>query len=462
MAEPEKSLLLVEADRRGQPRRRQALRHGLAEYRAILSWIRSGAPFGREPRQTIAWCGSNCSRPWSRWRKASTADLLVTAHFADGRTEDFTDQALFDMNDREVANVDRSGGRSRPPGRDCRVGPGRGSGGERHRRRDRPADGSDIRRFARINFIDDFVFDKLRRFRIAPSELSSDCEFLRRVCLDLTGTLPPPERVREFLASKDPQKREKLIDALIGSPEFVDYWTFRFDDLFRVSVFANGMKPKWSQMYGSGFATISRHNKPYDQMARERIAARGLRRPVRGTSCPTIMIGPPGETMAEEVRVFLGRRLDCAQCHNHPYENWSQDQFWGLAAFFGAIVQHGRHRREYVIFDHPLDRAMGNGDVNGSLEAVPSAHQSGLKPTLLDGTVIESSGRENPRKELADWMVTHPYFAEAAVNRIWGYFFGRGIVDPVDDFRSTNPPTHPELLARWRRTFGRTITICGI
>ena len=111
-----------------------------------------------------------------------------------------------------------------------------------------------------------------------PSELSGDSEFLRRVCLDLAGMLPPPERVREFLASRDPQKREKLIDTLIGSPEFVDYWTFRFDDIFRVAVFSNGIQPKWSQMYAEWVRDNIATNKPYDQVARERIAARGLRR----------------------------------------------------------------------------------------------------------------------------------------------------------------------------------------
>jgi hypothetical protein len=181
-------------------------------------------------------------------------------------------------------------------------------------------------------------------------------------------------------------------------------------------------------------------------MARERLTAQGYDGVTRHF-LPYDVIGPPGETMAEEVRVFFGRRLDCAQCHNHPYEAWTQDQFWGLAAFFGRMFKMGDTGAEYVIFDHPLDQAMGNGDVNGSLKMLHPRSKVELKPTLLDGKVVESSGRENPRKALADWMVNHPFFAEAAVNRLWSAFFGRGLVDPVDDFRSTNPPTHPELLA---------------
>jgi hypothetical protein len=302
------------------------------------------------------------------------------------------------------------------------------------------------------DFIDEYVYDKLRRFRIPPSPRASDAEFLRRVCLDLAGMLPPPERVREFLASRDPKKRDKLIDTLIGSPEFVDYWTFRFEDVFRVAVFSNGIQPKWSRMYDEWVRENIAANKPYDQVARERLAAEGYDGPTRHF-LPYDVIGPPGETMAEEVRVFLGRRLDCAQCHNHPYENWSQNQFWGLAAFFQRTFKMGDTGTEYVIFEHPLDEELGNAEVNGSLKLYHPRTKAELTPTLLDGTAVKASARENPRKTLAEWMVHHPYFAEAAVNRIWSYFFGRGLVDPVDDFRSTNPPTHPELLARLAEDF---------
>jgi hypothetical protein len=187
-------------------------------------------------------------------------------------------------------------------------------------------------------------------------------------------------------------------------------------------------------------------------MAYERLTAQGYDGPTRHF-LPYDVIGPPGETMAEEVRVFFGRRLDCAQCHNHPYEAWSQDQFWGLAAFFGRLFKMGDQGNEYVIFDHPLDQEMGNADVNGSIRMYHPRTKAELKPTLLDGTVVRAKSSENPRKALASWMIRHEWFAEAAVNRMWSFFFGRGIVDPVDDFRSTNPPTHPELLARLAEDF---------
>ena len=222
------------------------------------------------------------------------------------------------------------------------------------------------------------------------------------------------------------RKREKLIDTLIGSPEFVDYWTYRFDDLFRVAVFSNGIQPKWSQMYGEWIRDSIASNKPYDRMARERIVAQGYDGPSRHF-LPYDVIGPPGETMAEEVRVLFRRRLDCAQCHNHPYEAWSQDQFWGMAAFFGRLFKMGDQGNEYVVFDHPADEPMGNRDVNGSIRVLHPRTKAELKPTLLDGTVVRTIGRENPRKRFGGLDGSHPYFAEAAVNRMWSYFFGRGM-----------------------------------
>ena len=285
---------------------------------------------------------------------------------------------------------------------------------------------------------------------IVPSELSSDAEFLRRVCLDLTGTLPPPQRVREFMASKDPQKRERLIEALLNTPEYTDYWTWRFADLFRV-VYENGL-PLYPKTYWEWIRDSIARNKPYDQMARERIAAEGLNGPSRhyynGSD-----LRRPQDIMAEQVRVFLGRRLDCAQCHNHPYETWSQNQFWGMTAFFGRLSQLGEIGGIFppVVIDDPA----GHGENGGGAKVIQPRTKEEVHPAFLDGKPIPEGRQDDPRKALAEWMtsLSNPYFAAAAVDRIWGYFFARGIVDPVDDFRATNPPTHPELLGALARDF---------
>ncbi|MBS1831939.1 MAG: DUF1553 domain-containing protein, partial [Acidobacteria bacterium] len=419
---------------------------GSPAYATILQWVNDGAPYGPEKNRENRVVALEVYPPVVTLEDGAQHRLLVTAKFADGRQEDFTNQALCAVNDKSVASVSncivkasRLGETSvlvRAAGQAASATIGVVGA---------PLSAQAAKMPAPENYIDRHVFDKLKRFRIPLSELSSDGEFLRRICLDLTGTLPPPDRAREFLASKDPNKRERLIETLMSTPEYVDYWTYRFDDLFRVGVFPNGINAKWSQMYADWVKNSIATNKPYDQMARERIAAQGYDGPTRHY-LPYDVIGPAGETMAEEVRVFFGRRLDCAQCHNHPYEAWTQDQFWGLAAFYGRMFKMGDTGAEYVIFDHPVKEAMGNGDVNGSIALKHPRTKAELQPALLDGTVLPPVDRENPRKALAEWMVTHPYFAEAAANRIWGYLFGRGLVDPVDDFRSTNPASHPALL----------------
>jgi hypothetical protein len=438
--EPEKSLVLQKATMAVAHGGGKRLEKDSEDYRAMLAWVRAGAPYGAEGRMASL-ASLEIYPPLATMPVGGERRLLVTARFSDGHTEDYTNQVLFSSNNGDVATVSADGvvrGKAlgetavliRAAGQVASVGVG--------------VIGPVIAAYpavARGNFIDEHIFAKLRKFQIVPSELAGDGEFLRRVCLDLTGTLPPPERVREFVSLKDPKKREKVIDALIGSPEFVDYWTFRFSDIFRVAIFANGLTPKFSQKYWEWIRENVATNRPYDDVARERLSAQGYGAASRHF-IPYNQIGPPADVMAEEVRVFFGRRLDCAQCHNHPYENWSQDQFWGMAAFFGRLFKAGP-----VVFDHPTNMDWGSKDVDGKIETLHPRTKAPVTPVLLDSSPLELKADGNPRRELAKWMTSHPYFAEAAVNRIWGYFFARGIVDPVDDFRSTNPATHPELLS---------------
>jgi hypothetical protein len=412
------------------------------EYQTITNWIRQGAPFGPPEDDTSRVAALEVYPKILTLEKNQPHRLLVTAVMANGRREDVTAQALYVANDKQIATVAESGLVSpvalgetsiliRAAGQAAAVIVG--------------VIGNPIASYPALpktNFIDEHVFDKLRRLRILPSALSSDAEFLRRVCLDLTGTLPPPARVTEFVTSTDPKKRERVIDALIATPEFTDYWTFRFQDLFRVALFANGINAKWSQMYGEWIRESIAKNKPYDRMAWERLTAQGYDGPSRHF-LPYDVIGSPEETMAEEVRVFFGRRLECAQCHNHPYETWSQDQFWGLAAFFGRMFKMGDTGNEYVIFDHPLNEGMGNAEVNGKIETLHPRTKAKLTPTLLDGRAIPPSDKENPRKPLADWMVQHPYFAEAAANRIWPSSSAAASSIPST---TSAPPTPPPTL----------------
>jgi hypothetical protein len=443
---PEASLLLTKPTMATPHGGGKRLDKDSDDYNAVLAWVKSGAPYGaasgNEPELTrLEIYPAMAAMPVEGHRR-----LLVTGHFKDGHREDFTRQVLYASNNADVAEVSADGVVSgkrlgetavliRGVGQVSSAGVG--------------VIGPAIPNYPEIprwNFIDEAVFGKLRKFHILPSGVADDGEFLRRVCLDLTGTLPPPERVRQFIASSDARKREKVIDALLASPEFVDYWTFRFSDVFRVAIFANGLTPKWSQKYWEWIRSNIETNRPYDEVARERLSAQGYGAASRHF-LPYNQIGPPADVMAEEVRVFMGRRLDCAQCHNHPYENWSQDQFWGMAAYFSRLFKMGP-----VVFDHPTTMDLGSKDVDGKIQLVHPRTKAPVEPVALDGYRLRSP-ELNPREELARWITGHPYFAEAAVNRIWGQFFGRGIVDPVDDFRSTNPPTHPDLLAALAKDF---------
>ena len=456
-ADPAKSLLLLKPT--------AAIAHGggkrfetdSEDYRMILEWVRSGAPYRATSMSERSRLGGAAAEvqlvrlelfpSMAILPISGEHRLLVTAHFSDGQTEDFTHQALYTANDGEVASVSGSGLVSAKKFGETSV---LVRAGGQVASASIGVIGPPLSAYpavTRNNFIDDYVFAKLRKFQIVPSDLADDAEFLRRVCLDLAGVLPPPQRVREFRAGRDPQKREKVIDTLIASPEFVDYWTFRFADLFRVSIFGNGLSPKWMEEYWEWIRANIQNNRPYDEVARERIAVEGYKPPSRHF-LPYNQIGTPNEAMAEEVRVFLGRRLDCAQCHNHPYENWSQDQFWGMAAFFSRMFRMGQ-----IVVDHPADMDLGTRDVDASMALLHPRTKAVVKPALLDNSPVNLTPGGNPRQELARWMTSNPYFAEAAVNRIWGYFFARGIVDPVDDFRSTNPPTHPELLAALAKDF---------
>ena len=443
LEEPEKSPLLLKATFAVSHGGGERFGEDSSDYETILNWVRQGAPYGEESEEESVRIERLEVLP-----KAVVLDregrhqLLVTAYFSNARHEDITEQVLYVSNNPQVVKVTSEGlvkavetGETSVMIRAAGQAISAGFGVIANPIADYPE-------VTRRNFIDEHVFAKLRKFNIIPSQISSDAEFLRRVCLDVAGTLPPADRVREFLASKDPQKRNKLIETLLNSPEYVDYWTFRFSDVLRLSYEAGG--DIHCQMYARWIRDSIAQNKSYDQIARDRIAAQGYNGPARHYQNGS-ELRRPNDVMAEQVRVFFGRRLDCAQCHNHPYENWSQNQFWGMTAFFGRVTQ----LRGGTIIDDPAGHGMqGQGE-----KVTHPRTKEEVEPRFLDGELLPESKRAALRSELAQWMTSHPYFAEAIVNRMWSYFFGRGIVDPVDDFRLTNPPTHPELLDALEKDF---------
>ncbi len=443
LEEPEKSLLLQKPTFEVAHGGGERFKVGSDDYRTILDWIRAGAPYGEESGDSVKIEGLELFPREAVLGLDGKYQLLVTAVLSNGRREDATDQALYTSNNKDVAKVSQGGMVEAVKTGETAVmvrAAGHAASATFGVIADPIADYPEI---PRHNFIDEHVFAKLEKFNIVPSEPCGDEQFLRRACLDVAGMLPPPERVRQFFADPDPNKRAKLIEVLLGSPEYVEYWTFRFADIYRVAYYSV-FSAKGTHAYWQWLRENIQSNKPYDQIAREKLACQGP----RGATGHYHIDRPPEDMMSEEVRVLLGRRFDCAQCHNHPYEAWSQNQFWGLTAFFGRLTEIGQYSKG-IIVDLPgghRDRGMGGPILH------PRNNQE-VQPTFLDGRILPDEKRRDPRMELADWMVSHPYFAEATVNRMWGYFFGRGIVDPVDDFRSTNPPTHPELLAELAADF---------
>ena len=355
------------------------------EYGTILNWVRNGAPFEPEGGVAVPRIEEVAVYPEELVLDGEGVHrLAVTARLSDGRTRDISDEVRYESQNRAVAKVDADGVVTAVKTGETNVLV-RAAGHTVHARigviAEPIADYPDVPEW---NFIDRHVIAKLKRFHLIPSELSDDSDFLRRVCLDVIGTLPPPNRVREFLEDDDPDKRNKLIEILLDSPEYVDFWTLRFSDLLRVV-----QDPSYSQLYWEWIRTSIASNKPYDQMARERLDAQGRDRPSRHYFENN---SQPERILSEELRVYTGRRFDCAQCHDHPFEPWSQDQFWGLAAFFGNLDFIGYYD---IAFDNP---AGGYGDKG---QAGPLKHprkQTVVQPAFLDGTTLPEELRPNQRR----------------------------------------------------------------
>ena len=454
LKEPEKSLLLLKPTMSLPHGGGQKIAAGSSDYEKILAWIRSGAPYGEESdKESVRIAKLEIFPKRAVLDLREQHQLLVTAYLSNGRKEDITDEVLFASNDPQVAEVSSAGlVTAKKVGETAVIVRAAGQVTSSALGVISKPIANYPSKIPRRNLIDEFVFAKLRQFNIIPSGLSTDAEFLRRICLDVTGSLPPPDRVREFLSDKDSRKRDKLIDILLASPEYVDYWTYRFGEFLRLSTSAT-QDLGYTQLYGEWIRDSLVQNKPYDQMARERIAAQGFNSPA-WHYWTAREITPLPDITTEQVRVFFGRRLGCAQCHNHPYESWSQDQFWGITAFYGRMTQVENVAKMRpptgLIIDDP-----GGYSKRDKGKVIHPRTMKEVEPRFLDGTVLPENERADLRMRLAEWMTSprNPYFAEAIVNRIWECFFGRGLVDPVDDFRTTNPPTHPELLEALTQDF---------
>ena len=306
---------------------------------------------------------------------------------------------------------------------------------------------------ARINLVDDHVMTRLRELGLEPSPGCDDATFLRRASLDLTGTLPEPEEVEAFTADGSPSKREALVDRLLGSPAYVDYWAQFWGELFQNRVERDG--DKRGRKGVRGFARWLRDqveaNRPWDELARDVLTARGplSLEPAGGY----FLVNRKPEDLAEaSSHALLGTRIGCAKCHNHPLERFTQDDYYGMAAFFSRVKLDGKVTDEGPAVEVGVPgRRGGRGAARSDPQKVGlSQPRTGqfLPPRPLDRSEVALGDGRDPREALAAWMTapSNRLFARAVVNRVWARLFSVGLVEPVDDLRATNPATNEPLL----------------
>lgn len=417
------------------------------EYRVLRRWVAAGMPRGSDQDPAVT---QVVVMPEHRSTTRDNAQqLAVMAKYSDGTVEDVTRRAQYESNDTEVASVDDQGlvRTARLSGEAAVMV--RYQGNVTVARVTVPLGvATPAYDFPEANFIDTQTRRKWRELDLVPSDLASDATFLRRVSLDITGSLPTPERLRAFLADPAPDKRSRLIDELLSSKEYAYFFAGKWADLLRVK---RGRDNNPNERARGTFAfhdwirQAMAEDRPFDQFVREVLGAVGD----ESTTPPAFWyrdLQTPDQLVDDTAQVFLGVRINCAQCHHHPYEKWGQDDYWGLAAFFGRLA-----RRNVLVpgFDPSVGQQQrqvltlrSNGTVTNKRTNRPAV----MRP--LDGEPIEAGPGEDPRTKLADWMTDpgNPFFARAVVNRYWAHFLGRGIIDPPDDIRVTNPPSNPELL----------------
>ena len=499
-AAPNSSLLLAKAANRMPHGGGLRLEEGSDEYQRLSRWIVAGMPrtdsraprlvsIDVQPRQQVM-------RPESRQA------LRVTGTFADGSTRDITRMAIYTANDKTLADVDRDGivetttlpGESaivvryqekvvsafvtvpmtdttttagNPAARAGSAGStstgsvsagsvsaGSVSAGSVSAGSVSATVGSALAAWDRSRFVDRLVAEKWERLHLTPSAAADDATFLRRATLDLVGRLPTLAETQQFLGEAPPraslmstgwegpsdERRARLVDTLLASPEYADYWALRWADLLKVHREELGARS--AHAYHQWLRGVLERNVPFDVWVRQLLTAEGGSETNGAVNFFRAFNNPNDLTVAVS-QVFLGVRLECAKCHHHPYEHWGQDDFYGMAAFFARLQrkQAGGAEQRFFVADkgdvtHPLTKAV-------------------IAPRVLLGEPLAIAAGDDPRERLAEWLASpaNPFFARAAANRLWAHLMGRGLVEPIDDMRETNPATNERLLAELAREF---------
>ncbi|MCH7686993.1 MAG: DUF1553 domain-containing protein, partial [Planctomycetes bacterium] len=416
---------------------------GSSDHILLAEWIRQGMPWGNDDAATLI---TIRIEPQDRMMSmASQQQILVTAVYSDGSERDVTAATTYTSNAEVVAEVDQQGitRTGKVPGEAAITVNYMGQVGAMQILLPRPGAPNPYPEIPSFNKIDDLVTAKLKKMGIVPSELADDATFLRRLFLDTIGTLPTPDEIRSFLADERLDKRQRKIDEVLNREEFADYWALKFADILLVNSETLGERGAYEFHYWlrDQFA----RNRPYDEWVRELITATG----VSGKNGPVNFyraLRTPEDLTRSISQAFLGVRLDCSQCHHHPFEKWAQEDFYGLAGFFNGLQRKS---------------------MPGNRELVYHAGYQTTKMPLTGAVVLTrppggdvpadiSNG--DPRVKLAAWMTAseNPWFAKLVANRLWKHYLGRGLVEPEDDLRSTNPATNEPLLDYLSEEFVRS------
>ncbi len=448
---PDESLLVLKPTATLEHGGGRRFAHGSDLHQLLREWMRRGMVYRNPGEPSLE--GIGVDPVHGSYARNSSHPLRVEARYSDGTRRDVTALAEYVPSDREIVEAGEDG--------ILKIG---SIGGEAVvvvrfmgfvdvSRVTVPTDHRlPPERYAELaayNFIDRLAYAQFQRLGLFPSELCTDAEFVRRLHLDLLGTLPTPDETRSFLiaASRDSRGvRAALVDRLLESPELGDYWANKWADLLRPNPDRVGVKSVY--VLDEWLRASFRANKPYDQFVRDILLAEGSS---HGEG-PIVVYRDrrePQEIATLVSQLFLGVRMECAKCHHHPNEKWSQDDFYQFAAVFGGLRQKGAG------LSPPISAGTESFYAGGSSRVENPVTGSIMKPRAPDGPGWDKSATDDPRHEFADWLTSpaNPFFSRAAVNRVWAAFFGRGFVEPVDDFRVSNPVSNEPLLDAVARDF---------
>ena len=444
IATPERSLLLLKVTGEMPHGGGQLVEVGDQAYRLIQRWIAQSAQFGDPDAAKVA--SIEVFPKVRTMPMGGQQQLVVVAHYSDGTREDVTAMAQYDTNVAEMAEISDTG--------HVKIMDQTGAVAVMIRYQ------SQIAVFrARVplgapvdalppphNFVDELVFDKLELLGIPPSHMADDATFLRRVTVDVAGRLPTVSEVASFLADTAPDKRDRWIDTLLSSQDYADYFANKWSAILR-NRRNEASSRRGNYAFHDWICRSLHHNLPYDELVRAIVAASGE----IGSNPPVVwfrQVNEINEQVEDTAQLFLGLRIQCARCHHHPFEQWSRHDYYSFSAFFSRIGRKtGSQVGEERIFHQ-----------RGLATAVNPKNKQIVKPAALGGEPLELAPESDPRHALVDWMAhpENPFFAPMLANRYWKHFFGRGLVDPEDDLRATNPATNPELLDALARHFVST------